>query len=201
MTLSAVFPVRRRSLRALGTALTLLAAVISLGSCKDFGVPDFRLSIRVDEGVVGYPAAGTSTHRDLTTIDYKYTAINANLPADVVINGNHVLGYGKLTMYRDLDVTAHVLDLRDRWKITFTTSDTPAVVFSFYVTLRGGIDSGTFTDERGFHGTWQVVTETFKMTWTDWFDYALEGQALYEMDGTYNGQSASGTWAAERAPL
>ncbi|HNX97653.1 MAG TPA: hypothetical protein PKK12_08240, partial [Candidatus Aminicenantes bacterium] len=137
--------------------LSILLVTLGFSSCKDFGIPNFTLSIQLDEGVVGYPAAGTYTYRDLSTIDYKYTAVNANLPADVVINDSHELGYGTLTMYRDLSVVAHVLDVRGKWTFTFTTDETSdddkAITFSFDITLSGGIDSGTFTDSRGFHGT------------------------------------------------
>lgn len=171
-------------------------AVVGLfffNSCKDYLHVDYELNITIEEGTAGTPEAGTYTYEEFTKIDYMYHSLEPNVEIEVVLNGNRKEPIGTFIMYRDLDVVVRVIDMRGEWNVTFTKSGEDT---KWVMTIAG--DSpflGTFSDDRGYHGTWTVTGNDLKITFTDWADYVFTGK-LRDMKGTWTGEEKSGEWRA-----
>ncbi len=174
--------------------------LLSCGSCQDFGVPDYKLSIEVKNGVDGTPPSGVSTHKELDTIDYKYTSQDAQYQVEVLANGARKLSEGQFIMYTDLDVVAQIFDIRDTWDFTLAaTSDTTVEKREFTVTFTGGgLLSGDFTDSNGHNGTWVIDAAKLTMTYKNWLDYTLTSDSALTMSGTWSGEGKSSSWSASR---
>jgi hypothetical protein len=173
-----------------------LILLISNGSCKDFGSPDYQLTITVNQGIVGNPESGTYSYKEFSVVDYNYTPLNSSLTVEVIRNGENWASSGSFKMYCDTEMVVQVLDIRGRWKFTLEQSD---IEFAEYNVTFSGSDplSGTFTDDRGYSGTWVVNGTDFTMTYSDWVDYIFTGDIFY-MDGTWTGEGFLGTWSGLR---
>ena len=174
--------------------------ILSLGSCKDFGVPDFKLAIEMENGVNGAPPAGVTTHKELDTIDYKYTAQDTQNQVEVLVNGTRRLSEGQLIMYTDLVVVARIFDIRDTWDFTLeATSDSTVGKREFTVTFTGGgLLSGDFTDSNGHNGTWAIDAAKLTMTYSNWLNYTLTSDSAITMSGAWSGEGKSSSWSASR---
>lgn len=174
--------------------------VLSLGSCKDFGIPDYKLTIVVGNGVSGTPTTGVTTHKELDTINYEYAADDTQYQVEVFVNGSVSLSAGEWVMYTDLDVVAQIFDIRDTWDFTLAaTSDSTVAEREFTVTFTGNsLLSGDFTDSNGHYGTWVIDDADLTMTYSNWLDYTLTSDSVTLMDGTWSGEDTSSTWSASR---
>jgi hypothetical protein len=100
-------------------------------------------------------------------------------------------------MYTNVELIARLVDIRGGWHVLMQQTD-PSVTFEFDITLDGaGITNGTFSDSRGYHGTWTAENGVITMSFTDWSSYVLTG-TLYSMSGTFseNGEDKGG-WEAD----
>jgi hypothetical protein len=179
-----------------------LSVILSLGGCKNFGIPDYELEITVEEGVEGTPLPGVYTYRDLTIIDYRYTPANPEYTVEVLVNGTRRLSEGQFIMYTDLDVVARILDIRGTWdfQLTYTPTEGDKEITEFSITFSGdNLLSGNFTDDRGYTGTWNIDGVIITITYTNWQDYVLEGY-ITTMEGTWESaiEEKDGTWLASR---
>ncbi|OGD12652.1 MAG: hypothetical protein A2Y86_07610 [Candidatus Aminicenantes bacterium RBG_13_62_12] len=177
-----------------------LVVLLTAGSCR-FGIPDYSLTVVIEDGVTGTPEAGRYVHQELTTVEYSYVVLDPAHTVEVVINGvARTIGYGSIVMYGDgYELKARLVDLRGTWKMTLTYDD--ASISSpgeFTLTLEGAdLTSGTFTDSRGASGVWSAYSGYLTLTYNDWFDYVLTGTVFY-MQGTFSGEELTGTWTATR---
>jgi len=175
-------------------------AFLAAGGCR-FGIPDYTLTVVVEDGVTGTPESGQYVYQELTTVDYDYEAVNPLHSVEVMINGiKRSPATGSVVLYGDgYELRARLVDLRGTWKMTLAYDDTeiPAPG-ELTITLSGpDIVGGTFTDSRGFTGVWSTSSDTVTLTYDDWFDYVLTGE-VYAMKGTFTGEELTGTWTAVR---
>ena len=78
----------------------------------------------------------------------------------------------------------------------------PVATITFEITFDGaGITSGTFSDDRGNHGSWTAENGVITIIYSDWNFVVLEG-AVYDMSGIFKvGEDIKGGWGAERLSL
>lgn len=183
----------RTNVTVSGTILQVLMFLLLFGSCN-WGVPDYKLNVTTEEGVTGTPQAGEHTYTDLENVDYEYTGIDPAHTVEVYINDIRQSASGTFTMYTNVTLIARLVDIRGQWNIKMQYSNSTAVNFEFTITLDGAsLTSGTFSDDRGFHGLWTAENGIVTLTFTDWNDFVLTG-AVFSMSGTFTGDGQSGGW-------
>lgn len=180
-------------------AILIIAVVLLIGGCKDFGVPDYELKILVGEGVQGTPLTGTYTHQELTIVEYNYEAINSDHTVEVLINGLRLnSSAGTLTLFTNTELEVRVLDIRGAWNYQLTIDDSTDEPMEFVITFTGNnLLSGSFTDDRGYRGSWNVTGTEITITYANWNDYILTG-SIASMSGAWVGAGETGTWTAGR---
>lgn len=177
-----------------------LVLLLPLGSCKNFGVPDFTLKIEIKEGAQGTPPAGEYVYKELEVIEYQYTPEDDQHHVEVLVNGSRWLSSGSFTMFTDLEVVVQIIDIRGTWAITLEppSDEENGEDVIFNITFEGAdLLSGDFTDDRGYSGEWNIDDTTLTITYADWLDYKLTGD-IATMSGTWKGQGKEGTWDAVR---
>ncbi len=165
---------------------------------------NYTLTVIVDEGVTGTPESGKYTYKELSTVEYSYTPINPLHTVEVLINDKYrKSAQDSIVLYGDEYVLrAKIMDVRGSWKIKMTKSDSTSVDFEFTITLTGNyVISGTFTDSRGYRGTWDTsyayTGNIITLTYADWKDYILTG-TYFDMSGNFIGEGTTGKWSSER---
>ncbi len=104
------------SLERIIPLITILGLVLSSVSC-DFGVPDFKLTVFLEEGVTGTPDTGEYTYSELEVVNYSYTPLNSLHTVEAFLNDNRMNSVGVITMYNSLTLTARLVDLRGSWNV------------------------------------------------------------------------------------
>lgn len=185
----------------------MMAIAMSGPGCKEFGIPDYTVTITVDENITGTPAAGQYTHKALTEIEFEYNhSEDEQIPISIRLNerlGNHE---GSFIVYNNLAVHAQIFDIRSgSWKFTMTNSE--GIENEFTITFAGdNYNTGTFTDSRSGdggagHGTWEIQNYRILLTYENWDEYILiSGEDTYipALSGSWkNGEEDAGTWTAE----
>ena len=175
-----------------------VSMVLSLSSCKNFGVPDYELRITIESGVQGTPAGGVYTYKELTVVDFNYAAIDDQYTVELLVNGNR-WQQASFVMYTDLDVVVRIIDIRGTWNFTLepesgSTEEDREIAITF-----SGQDvlSGSFSDDQGHGGTWNIDDAAITIIYNDWFDYVLTG-FITTMEGDWDGEGQEGTWTAVR---
>ncbi len=180
-----------------GIVLQILLLLLLFGSCN-WGVPDYKLNVILEEGVTGTPQAGEHSYTDLDEVNYEYTPINPLHTVEVFINDIRQVAKGTFSMYTSVTLMARLVDIRGSWRMQMQKSDSTSVNYDFTITLDGaGLTSGTFSDDRGYHGLWTAENGAVTITYTDWNFFVLTG-GVYEMSGTFTGEGTEGGWNAAR---
>jgi hypothetical protein len=178
--------------------LSVCILIVPLLSCNFFGIPNYELTVTVKDGVQGSPENGQHSYKDLTVVDYAYTPVNTLHTVEVVCGGTRLAAEGSVTMYSNADLEARLVDIRDTWTITFAYDDTTIPSLTFTVTFSGNdILTGTFSDDRGYAGTWDGTSNTITMTYSNWEKFVLTG-TLFSMSGTWSNGDVTGTWTSAR---
>jgi hypothetical protein len=190
-------PKKEKRKTAYRRLLQILAILLVLGSCN-FGTPDYKLNVTLEEGVTGNPGPGEHAYKDLEEVSYEYTAINPIHTVEVFLNNIRQTYTGTFTMYTNVDLIARLVDIRGRWHVTMQQVD-PNQTFEFDITLDGGgLTNGTFSDSRGYSGTWTAENGAVTITFSDWETYELRG-TVYDMSGTFQNEGEDkGGWDSER---
>jgi len=180
-----------------GGVVPILLLIMVLGSC-DFGTPDYKLNVTLEEGVTGTPGPGEHLHRDLSEVSYEYTGIDPIHTVEVFLNGIRQPDTGIFTMYTNVELIARLVDIRGRWRVNMVQTDT-AATFEFDLTLDGaGLTNGTFSDSRGYSGIWTAENGVVTISYTDLSGYVLLG-TVYDMSGTYSVDGVNaGVWSTGR---
>lgn len=179
-----------------------LAALAWLSGC---GVaPDYVLNVIMGEGVTGTPEAGRHVYKEFTTVAFDYKSQNAQETVEVILNKQiRSEGSGSLIMYGDsYELNVRVIDVRGVWKLTLSYADgSVAALDPFRITIMGADSlSGSFTDERGYNGTWTAASNVLRLVYYNWGFYVLGG-TVYGMGnqpGSFTGEGLAGSWTAER---
>jgi hypothetical protein len=174
-----------------------LFLILPLAACAKLGIPDYTLTVVVEPGVTGTPAAGVYAHPDLEQIDYKYTPLNPLHTVEVVFEGGTLAASGSVTVYNNFTLTAKLVDIRGTWKMISRDKDSKATEFT--VTFAGAdILGGAFSDSRGYKGTWTGKNNVLVFTYADWEAYVYSGTIFKMGSGTWANGEAKGTWSASR---
>ncbi len=178
--------------------ILLMLFFLAFAGC-DWGIPDFNVSVTVEEGVIGAPEAGEYNHREGTKVNYEYLAEDLSHSVEVFINENRSAPSGSLTVWTSFTIVARLVDIRGTWAMKMGWTEPPeGFDFEFNITFSGAdLTSGMFSDDRGFHGLWTVENGTITITYTDWNDYILIG-SVFTMEGSFNGDGSGGTWEATK---
>jgi len=178
-------------------AAVVLALILPLAGCNFFGMPEYQLSVTVEPGVTGTPATSTEFLADLTEVEYAYTPVNSLHTVEVIFNGSQATASGTVTMYRDITLAARLVDIRDAWLVKSYKTDGTAIE-TFTISLAGNdILGGTFSDSRGYAGTWTGASNKVVITYGNWEKYIFTG-TLFSMTGSWANGSVAGTWSADR---
>jgi len=190
-------------LTRLARGAMLLFILFLLGSCI-FGIPDYTLTVIVEEGVTGTPETGKYVYKELHSVEYQYTPLNPLHTVEVMLNNRiRRSSQGSVVLYGDNYIlAARVMDIRGSWTVKMIKSGSTITDFQFTLTISGAdVISGTFTDSRGYQGVWETASaetgNTITFTYSDWEDYVLTG-TYFNMSGTFSGEETTGTWSAER---
>ncbi len=193
-----VKPKKKSQIKAHGRFIKILVTVLILGSCN-FGTPDYKLNVTLEEGVTGSPQPGEHLYKDLSEVSYEYTAIDPIHTVEVFLNTIRQTYSGTFTMYTDVNLIARLVDIRGRWRVEMRQTNPSAATFEFDITIQGaGLTNGSFSDTRGYNGYWTATSGVVTLTYTDWNDIVLEG-SVYQMSGTYTGaEGRTGIWSSDR---
>jgi len=181
--------------------LTLTIFLI-MAACN-FGIPEYRLTVVLEEGVTGTPATGVYFYKSEIPqkITLDYDPVDPEYTVEVLINGGKVRqpGNGSVTLYGDgYEMRARLIDFRGTYTLKFTYTDTTIKELETEITLSGdSLIMGTFTDSRGFQGTWRSNALIITLVYSDWLNYVLIGSS-FDMNGAFSGDSKDGTWKAAR---
>ncbi len=180
-----------------GGFVQLLLLLLVLCSCN-FGTPDYKLNVTLEEGVMGTPQAGEHSYRDLSDVSFEYAAIDPIYTVEVFLNNIRQTHTGTFTMYTDVDLLARLVNIRGRWNMEMRQTD-PTEIFKFDITFNGtSLTNGTFSDSRSRNGTWTAENGVVTIIYTDWGGYILSG-TVFNMSGTFaiDGEN-KGVWSADR---
>ncbi|UCG69670.1 MAG: hypothetical protein JSV09_01205, partial [Thermoplasmata archaeon] len=108
-----VKPKKNMGIKAYGRLIKILVILMVLGSCN-FGTPDYKLNVTLEEGVTGTPQPGEHLYKDLSEVSYEYTAIDPIHTVEVFLNNIRQTYSGTFTMYTDVDLIARLVDIRGR---------------------------------------------------------------------------------------
>jgi hypothetical protein len=147
------------------------------------------LTVTLSDGVIGTPAAGTSSYQQGTLVDYSYALADGYSSLAVKVDGTIVDGSsGTITMDagHTLDVSATAgMKVQGAWLLTEVYNDDSA--FNVTVTFSGSYAAGTVTDSDGGSGTYTYSGSTLAFN-------LLFPHVTYEYAGTFSGSdSISGT--------
>lgn len=169
---------------------------------------EYKLTVQVNEGVTGTPAAGTYYYRKDTKVPYSYALAGGYQALTVKLNGSDVAASGTVTVSQDtvLYASAQVKhDVRGSWNLSESYSD--GSVFQVVVTFSGTLFAGTVTDSEGGAGTYDYndATLDFTLVFPD-VTYKYSDGEFTDADNMggdckrYQSETSavSGTWKATR---
>jgi hypothetical protein len=179
----------------------VLLALLFSGSCK-WGVPQYTLNVVIESGVTGTPEAGKHAYKELSTVILSYTPVDPLETVEVLLNGTiRKEGSSSLIMFNDgYELKASLIDIRGSYKVTLAYTDTSVTAPDPFIITLTGADrlSGSFTDERGYHGTWTAQSNVLTLAYWDWEFYVLSN-TVFKMGystGTFSGGGLLGAWGA-----
>jgi hypothetical protein len=168
--------------------LTLAAGDHTLQAYADDHVQR-GLTVTLSDGVVGTPAAGTTSYAQGTLVDYSYALADGYYSLVVKVDGTIVdASSGTITMDADhtLDVSATAgMKVPGTWQMTEIYDDDST--FKVTATFSGTYAAGTVTDSDGGSGTYTYTDTTLAFN-------LLFPHVTYEYTGTFSSSDTmSGT--------
>jgi hypothetical protein len=180
------------------TVLIGFLLIVPLISCNFFGVPDYELTVNIKDGVQGTPESGQHSYKELTVVDFKYSPLNSLCTVEVFFEGSTLAAEGTVTMYNNFVLEARLIDIRGTWTIVITNTNTSIAEITYTMSVSGNdVLTGTFSDDRGYSGTWNASGGNIVFKYANWKNYNLKG-TLSKMYGTWTADSMDGTWTAVR---
>ena len=96
-------------------------------------------------------------------------------------------------MYNDTTLTIEQIDIRKEWTVSFFHQEDDEIKWKMSFT-GPDLRSGTFSDDRGYSGTWEVTgSNDITFRYDNWLDYVFTG-TLSSLSGDWSGEGKSGTW-------
>jgi len=192
-------------MKKIGLFIMIFAFVLLMinTGCKDFGVPDYNFTVTLGDGVSGLPAAGSYSYKELSTINYEYIFTDNTERSPGVFINNSYSSYpsaGTITMYRDMEIFVGDVIIEGSWNLVITDKDETKTETTFLFTSGVTKLEGTFTDGRGYTGTWKNVDNKVFISFTNWDGRVFEGEVSPKyLSGTmFFGETGLGTWTMTR---
>lgn len=182
-------------------------AVLTAGyfSCKEFGIPEYEVTVVFDEGIEGTPPAGVNLYEDLSIVEYAYTTTDDRQSVEVLIEGTNWVPAGYFTVYGDMEVQVIRFDVRGSWNIQFMNEGGTEVMETYNMTFYGPDRlGGTVLDDRGYTGSWVKDGNKIDINFTNWADYhfvcgtVVNAQRILTLQGEWDGEGDTGWWSATR---
>lgn len=176
-----------------GLFLTLLVVLLLQPSCG-WKTPEFTLTVTVGEGISGTPDTGTYVYQEFEEVEYRYEFQEGAIQPEIYLNNLRMLTLeGIVVMYNDITLTVEQIDIRKEWVLSFNRQDDEDIEWKMNFT-GPDLRSGTFSDDRGYSGTWEVTgTNDITFVYGDWADYVFSG-TLSSLSGNWTGEGQSGSW-------
>ncbi|MCK4944189.1 MAG: hypothetical protein KAS65_11470 [Candidatus Aminicenantes bacterium] len=174
--------------------LFVLALLIMFHSSCGWKTTEFTLTVVVGEGISGVPESGTYVYQEFEEIEYKYEAEGDIIQPEIYVNNyRKLILEGTLVMYCDTILTVEQIDIRKEWNMIFSEQDIDDVEWE--ITFSGpDLRFGTFSDNRGYTGIWEVSGDNdLTIRYDDWADYVFTG-TLSALGGNWEGEGKSGSW-------
>lgn len=175
--------------------LLLFALLVVFHSSCGWKTTEFTLIVIVGEGITGVPESGTYVYQEFDEIDYKYEFDDqVDIQPEIFLNNyRNLILEGTLVMYCDTTLTIEQIDIRKEWNMVLSEEDLDDV--EWQITFSGtDLRSGTFSDSRGYTGTWEVSgSNDLTVRYDDWEDYIFTG-TLSSLSGSWETGGRSGTW-------
>jgi hypothetical protein len=179
--------------------IIIIVLLVNTG-CKDFGVPDYNLIVNFGEGISGLPDAGSYKYKELSKINYKYIFLNEDDRAPSVFINESSSSYkasGTIVMYKNIEIYVGDVNIVGTWKLTITDND--GIKSNSNVEFIAGTTNieGSFTDSRGYTGTWKNVGNRLFMSFKDWDGHIFEGNISpkYLVGNVIVGKKKLGSWS------
>ncbi len=189
---------KKKRFLAVGRAwLFVCVLMIPLAGCNFFGLPEYELSVTIEPGVQGTPLSGPQVLADLAEVEFNYTPLNSLHTVEVLVDGGRVAASGTVTMYKNITLVARLVDIRAVWNVNLNKSDGTSLSTSKVTFSGSDILGGTFSDSRGYAGTWNGASNKITITFGNWEKYILTG-TLFSMSGTWSNGTVTGSWSASR---
>lgn len=189
------------------TLLGLAGLAISAGwfSCKEFGIPEYPVTVVFEEGIEGTPAAGVHYYPDLTTVEYAYTATDSSHSVEVLIEETNWMPSGFFTVYGSLEILVKRFDVRGSWSVTLTSEGGGETLATYNMTFYGpDMLGGTVLDDRGYTGPWEKDGDKIEIFFDNWEEYYFVCGSLVTstreltLEGTWFNGEETGWWSATR---
>jgi hypothetical protein len=172
----------------------LLVTIVAFQNSCNLSSPSYTLTVIIEEGVTGTPESGTYEYKEFSEVEYDYDMTDGAVQPEIYFNNlRNVVLKGTLVMYCDTVMTVRQIDIRSKW--TLILLEAGEEISDWTIEFTGAdLRSGTFTDDRGYSGTWQVTdSNDWTFTYSDWEDYVFTG-SLSGLSGDWEGENKSGTW-------
>ena len=171
------------------------------------GNGEFSLTVTVNTGATGTPAAGTYVYKEGEPVDYSYSLLSGYGQLTVYVDGIDADVSGTLTMTKDRTIVVsaeELIDIQGDWTMKEAYNDQS--YFEVNVTFSGTMDSGTVVDSDGGSGTYTVTefSVAFNLVFPDvTYKYVGNFSDKDNMSGTCtktdsSGTSYAGDWIATR---
>jgi hypothetical protein len=193
---------------------TLLVGLFFLGlmtfpGCKTADAQNYTLTVTLEEGVEGTPAAGSFDYEENAVVNYNYSLQFGYYNLVVTLDGNAVEDAGTITMNRNhtLNVTADAMvNLNGSWKGNCVYQGKN---FSFSAHFGGGfytgtvfnarIDTVTGTGQGPYTVTGNQIEFYLVFRWnTNDFTGTIDNPDHMSGDWAEHGGGESGTWYLDR---
>jgi hypothetical protein len=178
----------------LGFLLLFVLIVVFHSSCG-WKTTEFTLTVIVGDGITGVPESGTYKYEEFAEIEYRYEFDDqVSIQPEIYMNNyRSLILEGILVMYADTTLTVDQIDIRKDWNMTMSETDLDDVEWG--ITFSGSeLRSGTFSDSRGYSGTWEVSgSNDLTVRFDDWDEYVFTG-TLSSLGGNWSNGGRSGTW-------
>lgn len=167
--------------------------LIFQNSCG-WGNQNYTLTVIIGDGISGTPETGTYEYEEFSEVEYSYEMDEGAIQPEIYLNTlRNVVLSGTLTIYCDTVMTVKQIDIRTKWVMVFSESGEDTIEWT--IEFSGNdLRSGTFIDDRGYSGTWEVSdSNDLTITYSDWENYVFTG-TLSGLSGDWEGEGNTGTW-------
>lgn len=188
------FIMKLKPLNLVVISVFLIYAVAFQNSCN-WSSTNYTLTVIIEEGISGTPETGTYEYKEFSEVEYEYEMAEGSVQPEIYFNSSRSVDLsGSVVMYCDIVMTIRQVDIRAQWILSLL-NEGGDVTKEWLIEFTGSdLHSGTFTDDRGYSGTWQVTdSNDLTITYNDWENYIFYG-TLTDFGGDWENGESSASW-------